>query len=195
MKGDPGRRRRGRALLFAIGFMVAAWLVVRLALTYSDGPMGPLAGGAFRSGTPTAFSEMDWESADELRELEMEIVEASSSLTLWFSVHDGKPYVACDLDCTDGLLVRWPQLVDEEGEIVLRLDGKRVDGRLVYVAHGSGEYVAARRRREEKYVPGGGGRATAEVAAHDTIVAVGEVLTGRSLREEPGDRLYRVDPR
>ena len=195
MRKPPGTRRWLRGLLVVCGVALALLVVSRLILSRADGPWGPLAGGPFRSGEPTAFAEMDWEGVDSLRELEMEIVSAETSRTLWFSVYDGVPYVGCDLDCMDGLLPRWPQLVDERGEVVLRLDDKRVPGRLVFVPHGSDEYAVARARREEKYELGGGGRETAEVAAHHTVVAVGEVLTGRSLRDEPGDRLYRVAPR
>jgi hypothetical protein len=46
-----------------------------------------------------------------------------------------------------------------------------------------------------KYSGEGDARAAAETAAHNTVVEVGEVLTGRATRDEPGDRLYRVEPR
>ena len=74
-------------------------------------------------------------------------------------------------------------------------DGKRIDGRLAHVPHGTAEYDAVRAGRDRKYSGNEEGRAAAETAAHGTVVKVGEVLTGRSQRAEPGDRLYRVDPR
>jgi hypothetical protein len=49
--------------------------------------------------------------------------------------------------------------------------------------------------RDRKYSGDEGGRAASETAAHGTVVGVGEVLTGRSKRSEPGDRLYRVASR
>lgn len=125
----------------------------------------------------------------------MEIVGAESSRTLWFSVHEGIPYVACDLDCFDGMLSRWPQQIEQDDRVVIRIDGKRIDGRLTHVPHGSAEYAAVRAGRLKKYSGEGSGRAAAEAAAHNTVVDVGEVLTGRAKRDEPGDRLYRVDPR
>jgi len=94
-----------------------------------------------------------------------------------------------------GRLERWPQQIARDDRVVVRLDGKRVEGRLVHVPHGTDEYVAVRAGRERKYSGEDGVRAAAETAAHDTVVEVGEVLTGRARREEPGDRLYRVDPR
>jgi hypothetical protein len=125
----------------------------------------------------------------------MEIVGAESSLTLWFSVHEGIPYVACDLDCFDGKLSRWPQQIERDDRVVIRIDGKRIDGRLVHVPHGTAEYAAVRAGRLRKYSGEGDARAAAETAAHNTVVEVGEVLTGRATRDEPGDRLYRVEPR
>jgi hypothetical protein len=79
--------------------------------------------------------------------------------------------------------------------VVIRIDAKRVEGRLIHVPHGSAEYEAVRAGRERKYSGDEGGRAAAETAAHDAVVDVGEALTGRSERNEPGDRLYRLDPR
>jgi hypothetical protein len=63
------------------------------------------------------------------------------------------------------------------------------------VPHGTDEYAQVRAGRDRKYSGADGGRAAAETAAHATVVEVGEVLTGRAQRAEPGDRLYRVDPR
>ena len=153
------------------------------------------AGGPLRSGEQVDFADMDWEALDELHELELEIVGAASSRTLWFSVYEGVPYVACDLDCIDGRLTRWPQQIDRDDRVVIRLDSKRVEALLTHVPHGSAEYEAVRLGREQKYSGDEGGRAAAEAAAHGAVVGVGEVLTGRSKRAEPGDRMYRVDPR
>jgi hypothetical protein len=153
------------------------------------------AGGPLRSGEKVALDEMDWTALDARHELELEIVGAASSRTLWFSVHEGIPYVACDLDCVDGRLSRWPQQIDRDDRVVIRIDGERADGRLVHVPHDTTEYDAVRAGRDRKYSGSEGGRAATETAAHGTVVGVGEVLTGRSSRAEPGDRLYRVDPR
>jgi len=79
--------------------------------------------------------------------------------------------------------------------VVIRIDAKRIEGRLIHVPHGSADYEVVRAGRKRKYSGDEGGRAAAETAAHATVVDVGEVLTGRSKRTEPGDRLYRVDPR
>jgi len=161
----------------------------------ADGPVFVFAGGPLRSGEAADLADLDWQALDAHHELEMEIVAAGSSRTLWFSVHDGAPYVACDLDCVGGVLARWPQQIERDDRVVIRIEGRRAAARLVHVPHGSEEYAVAKAARDRKFAGDGGGRAAAETAAHDAIVGVGEALTGRAQRAEPGDRMYRVDPR
>jgi hypothetical protein len=177
------------ATLLGVAFLIA-W-----GTTRTDGPVWVLAGGPFQSGERVDFRDIDWEPLDVLHELEIEIVAAKSSRTLWFSVHDGAPYVACELDCIGGRLTRWPQQIEHDDRVVIRINEKRVEARLVHVPHESTEYMEVRAGRERKYAGDEGGRAAAETSAHSTVIEVGEALTGRANRPEPGDRLYRVDPR
>jgi len=195
MEKIPQHPRRFVRLALIVGLLFATFAGGTFLLSRADGPVFIFAGGPLRAGEQLELAEMDWAALDELHELELEIVGAASSRTLWFSVYEGAAYVACDLDCIDGRLSRWPQQIERDDRVVLRIDGKRVEGRLTHVPHGSPEYEAARAGRERKYSGAEGGRAAAETAAHSTVVDMGEALTGRSKREEPGDRLYRVDPR
>lgn len=187
--------RRFRRLVVLLGLLVAAWAVGSFLMSRADGPVFIFAGGPLRSGERIALSDLDWATLDERHELELEIVAESTSLTLWFSVHDGVPYVACDLDCVGGRLTRWPQQIERDDRVVVRIDDKRADARLAHVPHESEEYAVVRAGRNRKYAGDAGGRAATETAAHSTVVEVGEVLTGRANRNAPGDRLYRVDPR
>lgn len=184
-----GRLAAGAGLLFALAAGGA------LLMSRADGPVWVFAGGPLRSGEFVALADIDWERLDELHELELEIVGAASSLTLWFSVHDAVAYVACDLDCIGGRLTRWPQQIERDARVVVRIDAKRAEARLVHVPHGSEEYALVRAGRDQKYSGDAGGGAAAETAAHAAVVGVGETLTGRAKRAEPGDRMYRVDPR
>jgi hypothetical protein len=184
-----------RGLAVIVGLLFAVLASGAFLLSRADGPTFIFAGGPLRSGEQVDFATIDWVAADELHELQLEIVGAASSCTLWFSVYEGAPYVACDLDCIDGRLTRWPQQIERDNRVVIRIDAKRFDGLLVHVPHGSAEYTAARAARTLKYSGAEGGRAGAETAAHNTVVDMGETLTGRAERAEPGDRLYRVEPR
>jgi hypothetical protein len=194
---EDGSRRRTWPGRLAVGVALSVAMLAggALLLSRADGPVFVFAGGPLRSGELVDFAKMDWDALDERHELELEIVGAGSSRTLWFSVHDGVPYVACDLDCIGGRLTRWPQQIERDDRVVIRIDAKRVEGRLIHVPHGSSEYQVARSARERKYAGDEGGRAAAETAAHKAVVEVCEVLTGRATRSEPGDRLYRVAPR
>jgi hypothetical protein len=178
-----------------VGLLVATLVGGAFLVSRADGPVFVFAGGPLRSGELVDFAAIDWDDLDPLHELELEIVGAGSSRTLWFSVYESVAYVACDLDCIGGRLTRWPQQIERDDRVVIRIDEKRVEGRLVHVPHGSAEYANVRAGRERKYSGDEGGRAGAETAAHGMVVEVGEALTGRSKLEEPGDRLYRVDPR
>lgn len=187
--------KKGRRWRVGLGVFAALVLIGGWAIGRADGPFFVFQGGPFRSGEQVAYGALDWAGLDDRNELEMEIVGAETSLTLWFSVTDGVPYVACDLDCEGGRLTRWPTLVRADDRVVLRIDDKRVDGRLAYVAHETPEYVRVKADRDRKYSGDGGVRAAAETAAHATVVDVGEALTGRAERAEPGDRVFRFDPR
>ncbi len=195
MEGTSRRNRWLVRLSIIVATLAATLLGVMFLVSRSDGPMFIFAGGPLRSGEQVDFADLDWVPLDVQHELELEIVGAASSRTLWFSVYEGAVYVACDLDCIDGRLTRWPQQIERDNRVVIRIEAKRVDGRLIHVPHGSAEYEAAQAVRWRKYSGDEGGRAGAETAAHVTVVGVGELLTGRSQRAEPGDRMYRLDPR
>ena len=184
-----------RGLVVTLAVLVAGLALAPMLLASADGPVFIFAGGPFRSGERVELGALDWSGLDARNELEMEMVGTESSLTLWFSVSDGVAYVACDLDCVGGRLERWPQQIERDDRVVIRIEGRRADARLVHVPHGSEEYARARADRERKYSGAGGGRAAAETVAHDAVVDWGESLTGRAEMSEPGDRLYRVAPR
>ncbi len=182
-------------LAIAAALILALYLVGSFLISRADGPVNIFAGGPFQSGEVVALGDLDWKMLDARHELEMEIVAEKTSLTLWFSVRDGVPYVACDLDCVGGLLKRWPQQIDLDQRAVIRIDGRRANAELVHIPHGSEEYKAVRAGRNRKYSGDSGGRAASETAAHSAVVNMGEALTGRANKAEPGDRLYRIDPR
>ncbi len=188
------KRRLGKlAIAIATLFTIVAGGM--FLISNADGPVFVFAGGPLRTGEQVQFANMPWTELDALHELEMEIVGAASSRTLWFSVYNGVPYVACDLDCIDGQLNRWPQQIERDSRVVIRIDSKRVEAELVHVPHDSPEYALVKSGRDRKYSGKEGGRAAAESSSHSAVVGVGELLTGRAQREEPGDRLYRADPR
>lgn len=198
MKETPRRSRPGGRLasvVSVVGLLFAVLAGGALLLPRADGPVFVFAGGPLRAGELVDIASLDWAVLDRLHELELEIVGASSSRTLWFNVYEGVPYVGCDLDCVGGMLARWPQQIELDDRVVIRIDEKRAEGRLVHVPHGSVEYRLARAGRNRKYSGDEGPLAATETAAHNAILVLGESLAGRSKRSEAGDRLYRVEAR
>ena len=114
MRQTSRRSAWPRRLAVCAAALVVAIGLGRLLLARADGPVFVFAGGPFRSGEPVALADLDWAALDARTELELELVAEASSLTLWFSVHEGAAYVACDLDCMDGRLTRWPQHAERE---------------------------------------------------------------------------------
>ena len=185
----------GKRIALGAGIVLIFVVAAALFVARADGPLFIFQGGPFRSGELVAYEALDWSALDDRTELELELVGAETSLTLWFSVTDGMAYVACDLDCEGGRLTRWPSEIRKDDRVVVRIDGKRAEGRLTFVPHETPEYAVVKADRSRKYSGHGGVRAAAETAAHATVVEVGETLTGRAAREEPGDRVFRFDRR
>ncbi len=192
-RSRSSRRLRRLAAILALG--IATLTAATLLLSRADGPIFVFAGGPLRSGEQVGLADLDWIELDRLHALELEIVGAGTSRTLWFSVYEGVPYVGCDLDCLGGLLSRWPQQIELDDRVVIRIDKKRAEGRLVHVPHGSAEYRFARAERLQKYSGDEGAFDATETAAHNAVIDMGNAMTGRSKRTDPGDRLYRVEVR
>lgn len=190
------RWKRPIAFLAALLLIAAAFA---FGLRFMDGPLFVLHGGPLRSGEWIDYASVDWESLDRFRELELEISSTGRSLLLWFSVTDGRPYIACGFDCEDGVLERWPNAIASDPRVVLRLDGRRVRARVERVTQDTDEHAAAQAERRAKFHGPGGLRANAELEAHDAIIEVGSRLTGADRGETasdagdtPSGRLFRI---
>jgi hypothetical protein len=115
---------------------------------FADGPMGPLAGGSFRTGTLVSEPNVDWSFMDGGREIELQLVEPPRSRVTGALVHEGQLYVPCDL----GFLWRrvssagfrlfarglytvkgWHEDAQRDGRAVVRVSGKRYERQAVRV--------------------------------------------------------------
>lgn len=110
-------RRALRWLGIALAAAVAALVPAVLGVRFLDGPIGPLKGGAFRSGEPAAVPT-DWGFAAGANQLELEV--GGRSLTAWLAVVDGALYVPCGLCASK----KWAQEVLRDPNVRVRLDGK-----------------------------------------------------------------------
>lgn len=133
------------------------WLVVAVAAIalvplgiglyarrFADGPVGPFAGGALRSGERIDRADVDWSFADRRDRVvlaELQLVEPLGSRTTGVMVHEGTLYVPCDLGFVWRRLPlryrwlmhlvwsvkRWHEHALRDGRVVVRLGGKRYE--------------------------------------------------------------------
>ena len=90
-------------LLIAAGLLaLILTLVVGLFVwaRFSDGPLGPIAGGALDSGEYVEASGVDWNSVlgeKPVVEIELQLESTGTSRTTGAFAHNGHLYVPCDL--------------------------------------------------------------------------------------------------
>jgi len=124
-------------LLIGMGFV---------AQRMSDGPTGPIQGGALRTGALVTEPVTDWSFAQG-QDLEIQLVEPVGSRRTGLMVHDGELYVPCDLGFMWGrfsgqhrlilhaiyILKSWHEDALLDGRVVLRIAGKRYERQAVRV--------------------------------------------------------------
>lgn len=136
-----------RNSLIIIGITIVAIVVAGLiAQRMSDGPTGPIPGGELVSGELVTGPVDDWSFATEA-EVEMQLVEPMGSRITGIMVHQGQPYVTCDLGFlwarmsgrtrlilhTIYLFKQWHKDAVRDGRVVFRIDGKLYERQLVRV--------------------------------------------------------------
>jgi len=105
----------------------------------SDGPTGPLPGGAFRTGTLVSDTNVDWTGVLKGNLIELQLVNPAGSRTTGAFVYKGQLYVPCDLGffwrrlpsargrwmaSVLWFFKRWHLDAENDGRVVLRVDGK-----------------------------------------------------------------------
>ena len=94
-------------------------------------------GGPFRSGELLP-SPVDWTFLKDREEIEMETLNLGTSKTIWTMVVDGRIFVASGRRQTwyGKYWKQWPQRVDDDDRIILRVDDTLYEQRLVPVTEG-----------------------------------------------------------
>jgi hypothetical protein len=128
-------------LRFLVAIIVIAAILVggvTLAARFSDGPMGPFAGGPFTSGDVHAGAEPDWGFVTDVETVELQLLDPDRSRTTWILEHDGRIFIPCGyMDSTWGRLWKqWPIEAERDGRAVLRVDGTLYPRQLVRVHDG-----------------------------------------------------------
>ena len=129
------------------GLVVAIIATVFIASRFSDGPLGPVAGGSLRAGELVTAPVSDWSFA-EGKVVELELAASGRSRTTGSLVYENQFYIPCDLGfvwrrlpsaAMRGIasilwaVKHWHEDAARDGRAVVRIDGKRYEGRLVRV--------------------------------------------------------------
>lgn len=119
-------------------FLVVAIGGLLLGARISDGPLAIIAGGPFTSGELITGPEPDWSFVHDTQEVEFQLLDPARSRTTWIIEHDGKAYIPSGYMTTwwGKLWKHWPFEAENDGRILLRVDGKLYERQLVRVESG-----------------------------------------------------------
>jgi len=118
-------------VIIVAGIVLVAVGVAGVA-RFSDGPIFVFPGGPLQAGELASLAETDWEALRGVEEIELQLLEPPQSRTTWLVVLDGSPYVPCGF-CDNQLLKHWPRHLETDDRVLLRVVGKRYEGRLARV--------------------------------------------------------------
>jgi len=114
---------RERWIFRLIVALVVVGALTVLGARFHDGPLGPLPGGSFASGSFVTAPVADWSFAADVPEIEMQLDSQSKSRTTWILVHEGRAYIPCSTHFPPGKTWHTSALTD--GRATLRIAGKR----------------------------------------------------------------------
>jgi hypothetical protein len=129
-------------VLRLLGIVLAILLIAIAGLAagarFHDGPVAIFAGGPFASGELVVGSEPDWSFVRDVREVEFQLLDPPRSRTTWILDHAGKAYIPCGYMTTwwGRLWKRWPHEAARDPRVLLRIDGKLYERRLVRIEDG-----------------------------------------------------------
>jgi len=88
-----------------------------------DGPIGLIPGGPLADGELVTHPVSDWEFAESIETIELQLEGDDTSRTTWILVHNGRAYVPCSLGFPPGK--NWHLRADRDGNATVRIEGKR----------------------------------------------------------------------
>jgi len=135
-----------KVIRYSVTAVCSLMLVSSLLFVYMrlhDGPVEFVpwftisTGGPFRSGQLLPSPD-DWTFLKDREEIEMETLNLGTSKTIWTMVVDGRIFVASGRRQTwyGKYWKQWPQRVDDDDRIILRVDDTLYEQRLVPVTEG-----------------------------------------------------------
>ncbi|NKC01228.1 MAG: hypothetical protein GKR90_22405 [Pseudomonadales bacterium] len=104
----------------------------------SDGPLGPFPGGPLVSGELAISAVTDWTFARETGEIELQLLQDSSSRTTWLAVANNSAYIPAALDFPPNK--SWHLRAERDGDAQIRFDNTRYPVRLARLDETSAEF-------------------------------------------------------
>ncbi|MBY0400065.1 hypothetical protein K2X89_07200 [Myxococcota bacterium] len=179
-----------------IAFASIAALVASIAIVarFSDGPIFVFPGGPLVNGEKVEYASVDWEEFVDVREIEFQLESPPRSRITRMTIHDGKPYVPCAF-CTNRMMKRWPRELERDDRVVIRANGKLIEGRARRVPQDSPEYRAARDAHLAKFGDPNQTLNIVESGAATIVVGAGQASSGHEGAPKTDSWMYRIDPR
>jgi hypothetical protein len=136
----PILRWLGRFVLRLLAVLIVVVALVFVAARYHDGPLGMIAGGPFKTGTPVSTPpEPTWTFVHDIPTVEFQLLSPARSRTTWILEIDGKIYIPCGyMNGTVGRLWKhWPIEAERDGRAILRIGGQLYRRQLIRVQSGA----------------------------------------------------------
>ena len=131
-----------KLVLKILGGLIALALILVLGLftvaRFNDGPMELISGGAFTSGEIHSGAEPDWAFVKDVQTVEFQLLHPERSRTTWIMEHGGRVFIPSGYmnSLTGKLWKHWPKEAEEDGRILLRVNGKIYQRQLERVMEG-----------------------------------------------------------
>jgi hypothetical protein len=124
----------GIVVLIPVVLVVGVFIVARL----HDGPLAIVAGGPFDSGEIYTGPEPDWSFLRDYATVEFQLLDPPRSRTTWIMEHDNRTFIVSGYMNTwyGKLWKHWPAEAEADGRIILRVDGRLYERRMVRIMGG-----------------------------------------------------------
>lgn len=127
-------------LAAGMGATAVGLVTVAAAARLSDGPIGPFAGGAFRTGRTVAGPEPDWSFTRNIGTVQIQLVQPPRSRTTHVLTYNGELFVPCGIVKAGPFVFvgqafwkRWPSEALADGRVILRIGEQLYERRAVKV--------------------------------------------------------------
>tara|TARA_B110000444_G_scaffold233531_1_gene243127 strand:+ start:221 stop:751 length:531 start_codon:yes stop_codon:yes gene_type:complete len=163
-----------------IGTILVAMLLFFAYMRLHDGPVEFYPGFTISTGGPFLSGELapspdDWTFLKEREEIEMETLNLGTTKTIWVTVVNGRMFVASGRRQTwiGQQWKQWPQRVNEDDRIILRVDDILYEQRLRPITEGP-DILPVLTESWRKY--GRGSRPTSDAAVTQELIWLFEIV-------------------